>query len=147
VALGRWRSPGAHHLSDAGVANGANAMGVGEQHGPVEESGFGNPGGARHLTVAVEREMAGEHRSTIVPPSRPNRRDAGANPIAVDQCPVTDFDAANIGDCVERAWLAWTRDAELAGAGPSHGERCIASSIGSRDGALPAAYESQGRSP
>ena len=45
---------------DDGVADDADAVGVGDHDGAVEEAGVVDPGGAGHFTVAVEGEPGGE---------------------------------------------------------------------------------------
>ena len=46
---------------DHGVADHADAVGVGDHDGAVEEAGVVDPGGAGHFTVAVEGEPGGEY--------------------------------------------------------------------------------------
>src|SRR6267378_8517552 len=107
-----------------GVANDADAVGIGDHHGALEKAGFLDPGGAGHLAVAILREPAGEdgiHHGIFT--SRKYGGDASADgafaddefAFAGDERGVADEDARDVGDGVEGAWRAVEGNAEIAG--------------------------------
>jgi hypothetical protein len=129
----RERPPVAFHVrragldlpGDDGIANDADAVGVGDHDGSVEESGVVNPGGAGHLAVAVEGEPGGEDGVVGSFSARMDGSDAGADrafadhelAAARDERGVADFDSFNVGDGVVGPGSAVEGDAEAAGAG------------------------------
>src|SRR6266566_8147542 len=100
-------------------------MRVRDHDGPGEESRFLEPGGAGHLTVAVECEPATEDGVTVRRAAWEDRGDPGADrPLADDQLPLPSDDCAvpnrhtgDVGDGVERAGCPVERHAQVAGAG------------------------------
>jgi len=110
---------------DDGVADYANAVGVGDHHGSVEEAGVFHPGCAGHLAIAVEGEPGGEDCVITGFAARMDGRDAGTHgtfadnelAFAGDERGVSDLDAANVGDGVVEAGGAVEGDSEIAGAG------------------------------
>ncbi len=116
-------------LSDAplncSVAHDADAVRVGDQHGPFEKSGFIDPVRPCHFAVAIEAEHAGEYG--LIPArfaARENGGDPGANGVALDQRRIADCDAGHIGDRVERAGRTVERYAQIARAGKWSSEGC-----------------------
>ena len=93
---------------DDRVAHDADGVRVGQHDRPLEKSGLGDPGGARHLAVAVQRVPAGEDR-VVLAAARQDGRHAGAHgplaalqrSFAADQRHVPDFDAGDVGDRVQ----------------------------------------------
>ncbi len=68
-----------------GIAHDADAVRIGDHHGPVEKARLLDPGGAGHLAIAVLREPGGEDRiGDRVRTARQDGRDAGAHGPAPD---------------------------------------------------------------
>src|SRR5262249_20182394 len=95
---------------DDRVAHDADAVRVRDADGSLEVAAFLHPRGAGHLTVAVEREPGREHRIGVRLAARVDDRDPGAHrtlayhelAAAGDESRVSDFDAGDVGDRVER---------------------------------------------
>src|ERR1700723_1278101 len=94
------------------VADDTDAVRVGDQNGPFEETGFFEPSRARHFAVAVERPPASEDGIVHgVFSAGKNGSDAGADgtftdlklAFARDERCVTDGDTGDVGNRVERA--------------------------------------------
>jgi hypothetical protein len=108
-----------------GVAHDSDAVRVGDHYGAGEEAGVVDPGGAGHLTVAVEGEPGGEDGVVGSFAARMNGGDAGAHgsladyefAFAGDERGVSDLDAFDVGDGVVAAGSAIEGDSEIAGAG------------------------------
>ena len=122
----RQRPPVARGIGPAGmqafgdhrIADHANAVRVGQHDRPLELARFVDPGRAGHLAVAVEGEPAGEDRAVGAGlAARQDRGDPGAHLVAVgqvlDQGDLANGDASDVGDRIERAWLAFERHAEI----------------------------------
>jgi len=62
-----------------GVADHANAVGVGDHDGTVEKAGVVDPGSACHFAIAVESEPGGEDGVVAGFSARMNGRDASTN--------------------------------------------------------------------
>jgi hypothetical protein len=88
-----------HAPVDRGLVHGADAMRVRQHHRAFEQTGFLDPGAARHLAGAIQDEAAGEsRRCDRVAAARQDRGDAGAHFVAVreilDQRHLADRHAA-----------------------------------------------------
>ena len=105
------------------VPHGADAVGVGDRDRIHEQAVIFDPGGAGHLSVAVEIEPAGEDRGEVVAPAGEDRGDAGPHgafadlelPRSADDGLVPHGHAGDVGDGVQRAGRALERDAEVSG--------------------------------
>jgi hypothetical protein len=117
------REPGAAPL-DHRVAHGPDAVGVGDGDRVDQQSVVVDPGRARHFAVPVEAEPSGEYRIQVFLAPRKDGGDAGSyRPLPDHQFPrsphdrdVSNRDAGNVGDRVERARRAFERYADVAGA-------------------------------
>ena len=86
-------------LDDAAV-HGPERVRVRERHRRREPAALGDPRGAGHLAVAVERERAGRARhADAVPAARQDRCHPGLH-VTVDERHVPDLDARDVGDRV-----------------------------------------------
>ena len=106
---------------DIGIANGADAMCVSDQDRPVQPSGFFQPGGAGHFTVAVQREPSAEDGRAGLLAVRPDGGNSSAHrmvAVARDERGVAHFESGDIGDGVQRTRRAFERNTQLAGARP-----------------------------
>src|SRR5208283_3009147 len=120
-----------HLPGNDGVAHHAHAVRVGDHDGTIQEAGVFEPGRARHLAVAVEREPGAEDGVVRVFSAGMDGGDAGADrafsdlefAVAGDERGVSDFDAVDVGDGVIRAGYAVEGHAEIAGAGLGLGKR------------------------
>src|SRR5205823_8871551 len=94
-----------------GITHYADAVRVGDHHGTVEEARFFDPGCAGHLAIAVFGKPSGEDTVGGIAATRQDCGYAGAyrsdanfqRALAWGQRGVTDFDALNVGDCVQWA--------------------------------------------
>src|SRR5262249_42741744 len=103
------------------------------QHRRAEDARLADPGGARHLAVAVERRPAGGADPVgAATTSWQQRGDAGPHrsgadaqwPVALDQRDVPDLEAVDVGDRIVRPRPSVEGDAVVAGAG---GQRALLS--------------------
>ena len=110
-----------------GVANHADAVGVRDRDRRRETAGLADPLQPGHLTVAVQRVGAGEHRLGADARVRDDRRDAGADrtlpdlkrPVPFDQRRDPDGHTTDVGDRVQ--WTRWQEaDAEAKVAEARH---------------------------
>jgi hypothetical protein len=114
-----------HLPGDHGVADHAYAVRIGDHHGSGEEAGIFHPGGAGHLTVAIEGEPGGEDRVVVGLAAGMNGGDAGAHrsladyefALAGEERGVADLDSLYVRDGVVGARSAVERNTEIAGAG------------------------------
>ena len=106
------------------IADHADRVRARHHHRPAEDAALDDPGRAGHLAEAVSREPSGKHRLPDFSP-REDSRNAGANrtladdkgPAALDQRDMTDLDAGDVGNGVERTGGSREWYAQLAGAG------------------------------
>ena len=96
---------------------------VGDGDRSLQEAGFLDPRGPRHLAVPIQRKPPGEYRvGGIVSPGK-NDRDSCADgpltdpqlPLAPDECGVSYTNAGHVGDGVIGARIAHEWDAEIPG--------------------------------
>src|SRR5262249_38597311 len=86
-----------------GVAHHADLIGVGNADRRAKATLFGDPRKPSHLTVAVERECAGEHIvGPDLGPPWPNRGNAGSDDVrrVLDQRAISNPDTRNVGDAL-----------------------------------------------
>ena len=115
----------AHEPFDHGIADDADAVRVGDHHGPGKKARLLEPGGTGHLAVAVEREPSAKNGIAVRGAAREDGGDAGAHrtapddqlAIARDDRAVPDGDTGDVGDGVEGTGRAVEGDAEIARAG------------------------------
>src|SRR2546427_6968053 len=123
------------------VPHHAHRVRVRDHHGAPQEARFLEPGGTGHFAVAVEREPAREDRIARALAARQDGGDAGTNrslpdhqlAASRDERRVSDLDAGDVGDGVERARRTVERNPQVAGAllllgvgGDGRGEQCEA---------------------
>jgi hypothetical protein len=102
---------------DAGVGD-ADGVRVRDGDRACERAGFGDPGDAGHLAVAVLGvEACGYRVAGAGAAAGVDGGDAGADTGALDQRDVADLDAGHVGDRVPAAGAAGERDSQGAGAG------------------------------
>ena len=116
VRLALTNTPGDRRLVDR-----TDAVGVGDHDRALELAGLLDPGGAGHLAVAIERKPGTEDRPLeAVLAAWQHRRHPGPHRAAVgqvlDQGCVTDRDAGDVGNRVQRPRAAVEGDAEIPGA-------------------------------
>ena len=109
---------------DGRVADGAHAVGAGQEDRPFQETRFLDPVDAGHVAVAVQIERGRKHRIPVAARPRKDGRDTGADralpwhqlALAFDQGDVAHRDAGDVGDRICGARLAGKRNAEIAAA-------------------------------
>src|SRR5579863_3331754 len=107
---------------DDGVADDADAVGIGDHDGAVEEAGVVDPGSPGHLAVAVEGEPGGEDGVVGSFAAGMNGGDTGADGAGADdefsfsgdEGGVADFNAGNVGDGIVGTGDAVEGNAEIA---------------------------------
>jgi hypothetical protein len=94
---------------------------VGNRHRTFEQPALLHPRRARHLAVAIQREPRGEDRIGVGFPTRVNDGHTRADRSLADhqlstagvQRGVADFDAGDVGDCIERTGGPADRQLEI----------------------------------
>ena len=117
--------PGDRRLVDR-----ADAVGVRDEHRPLQDPPVADPGRAGHLAVPVEGEPVGEHPDPAHPAARQHRGDPGPDrPLLPQDRGVSHLQPGNVGDGVQRAGVALEGHSQVPGAG-----RCLGGSAGSNRG-------------
>ena len=113
----------ADHPFDHRIAHNADRVRVSDHDGALNKTGFLNPRRAGHFAIAVQREPGAKDGVEVGPAARKDGCDAGPDGtfthdertrFAFDQRRESDFDASDIGDCVERSGRAVHGKAEVA---------------------------------
>src|SRR5579871_5403635 len=102
--------------AEEGVADNADAVSVGDEDGAIEEAGFAEPVGARHIAVAVLGKEAAEDGVGGRSAAGPDGGNTRAHRVAGDQSAMTNLNARHIGDRVQGTGGAFEYYAEIAGA-------------------------------
>jgi hypothetical protein len=108
---------------DDRIAHHADAVGIGDHDGAIEESGIVDPGRASHFAIAVQCEPGGEYGIIARLAARVDGRDSGADwafadlelAFAGDQGSVAHFDAFDVGNGVIGTGCAVEGSSEVAG--------------------------------
>ena len=108
---------------DYRIARDTDAVGIGNDNWAFKKSAFFNPMRAGHFTVAVQAEHAGVDRIVQrIVSARDDGRDAGPDwtfadhkfSFATNDGRVTNFDAGDVGDRVQRTRRSFKWDTEIA---------------------------------
>ena len=127
--------PGDRRLVDR-----ADAVGVRDEHRPLQDPPVADPGGSGHLSVPVQGEPVGEHSGLAHPPTRQHRGDPGPDrPLLPEDGRVSHFQSGNVGDGVQRTRVALEGHPQIPGAGRRLGESAGSDRGDHHDGAEHAA--------